>query len=144
MSGTGGGIFGKERVIVENVPLGNPDEDFMGVCGDAAAVCRIVRRNGRGIFAGSVACAADAQHLGVDEREYISKLPVEKIVELHITGLGLKDGCMRDHLPLREEDWEITEWAMDLIARGEWAGPSCWRLNMDGWAKEKGGRRKSG
>src|SRR5208283_4841828 len=109
--------------IVENVPLGNPQEGFSPACGDAEAVCRIVRGAKVGFLLDLSHARLTARFLGLDEREYVSRLPVGRICELHLTGLGLLDGRLRDHMPRKDVDWEMAQWAMGQIGAGRWSTP---------------------
>jgi uncharacterized protein (UPF0276 family) len=70
-----------------------------------------------------------AHHLGIDEREYISKLPVKRLREIHYTGLHNINGKLVDHLPILEEDWPILEWVMSQINSGDFSQP--WLLAFE-------------
>jgi hypothetical protein len=85
-----------------------------------------------------------ACNLGMDARAYSSIMPVERIREIHITGLQLLEGelleMMRrvgdpygmaqymagqfiDHLPMRDEDWVELEWLVGKIQAEQFAAP---------------------
>ena len=67
-----------------------------------------------------------ANALGRDAKEYIAEFPVERLRELHNTGLGLENGRLMDHLPLTADDWDFFDWALDHILSGTW--PEPWAL----------------
>lgn len=116
-------FFGADRVIVENVPLGNPQEGFAPECADPGIIAQIIERTGCGFLLDLSHARLTARQLGRDERQYISSLPVERIRELHLTGLEQVDGRLRDHMPMSDPDWEITEWVFAEVRRGHWSAP---------------------
>ena len=61
---------------------------------------------------GHVRVAAD--WYGMSEHDYLSQLPFEKVVAIHVSGSRVINGRRRDaHEPLVEEDYELLEWAME-------------------------------
>jgi uncharacterized protein len=64
-----------------------------------------------------------ARSLGMDEREYISNLPIVRLKEIHFTGLHNINGKLVDHLPVLEEDWPILEWVLGEIKSGRFSRP---------------------
>ena len=68
----------------------------------------------------------------MDEKDYIAALPLDKLRELHITGVQMHEGRLRDHLPLTENDWEMTAWASAQIRAGAWACPGVVALEYGG------------
>jgi uncharacterized protein len=117
------GFFGADRVIVENIPLGNPEENFALQCVDAAVIKEVVAQGKCGFLLDLSHARLTARHLGIDEREYISALPLDRMCELHLTGLQIVDGRLRDHMGMTEEDWQITQWAFEQIRLRKWKRP---------------------
>jgi uncharacterized protein len=143
--------FGIENVIVENAT------DFM----ESAMIqlvlpeniTRIVEETGCGFLFDLSHARMAARDFGVDAKEYIQKLPLKHIREMHITGIqfldekwmsffsdnGIEDsifhkfeGMWVDHLPFVEDDWPITEWALAQIHAGTWAEPEMVTLEYGG------------
>ncbi|OOM74235.1 DUF692 family multinuclear iron-containing protein [Clostridium sp. BL-8] len=56
-----------------------------------------------------------AQYHGLDVYDYISKLPLGRIVEIHVNGSGFdKDGFPADtHESIKEEDYRLLEWVLN-------------------------------
>jgi len=53
--------------------------------------------------------------LNRDPHDYIAALPLERLVEVHVSGTSLRDGQMVDsHEPLADEDADLLSW---LLAR---------------------------
>lgn len=115
--------MGAERVIIENVPY----PDFVSVIPPCAASLEVIRRvldeSGCGFLLdlSHARVAARSQHM--DEFEYINNLPVDRLRELHITGLKRIDGGWRDHMEMSEQDWPVLEWALANIRAGRWVEP---------------------
>ena len=74
-----------------------------------------------------------ARHMGLDERDYLARLPGSRLRELHVTGIGLDPaGLVCDHLGLSEEDWPVVTWVRDRIRAGEWATPEIMAFEYGG------------
>lgn len=50
-----------------------------------------------------------ARALGMDERETIQALPVRRVRELHITGIGLHEGEWVDPMEMQPDDWDLLD-----------------------------------
>jgi uncharacterized protein (UPF0276 family) len=64
-----------------------------------------------------------ARSLGMDEREYISNLPIHRLKEIHFTGLHQINGKLVDHLPILDQDWPILDWVLAEIKTGKFSQP---------------------
>lgn len=116
--------FGPERVIAENLPYWEemPD-DVIRPAVEPETIRQIVSEsNCQFLLDISHACIA-AKGLRMGYQDYISALPVEKMREMHISGLGVLEGRLRDHQRLSEDDWAALDWAMEQIRTGRWAAP---------------------
>ncbi|MFW5714082.1 MAG: DUF692 family multinuclear iron-containing protein [Brevefilum sp.] len=61
--------------------------------------------------------------LGINVRDYIEALPVDRLVELHVTGVRWHNGILTDHFQMMREDWDLFEWALGEIRSGHWREP---------------------
>ncbi len=134
--------FGPERVIVENVP--DIYERMIRPVMLPGVVNQVVDETGCGFLLDIAHARLAAGSLGVDEREYISALPVDRLRELHVTGIRTVEGEWRetlreagfdadlldaragqtmDHMPMTADDMAVFTWAMDNIHSGAWAAP---------------------
>lgn len=51
--------------------------------------------------------------LGLPDEEYLFRLPLGKVVEVHVSGPRPKDGILRDmHEPMSEEDYALLGWLL--------------------------------
>jgi len=115
--------FGPERVIVENAPHQYPGGVILRPAVDPDVISCLVREIDCGFLLDLSHARITARQLGMNEREYVAQLPVDRLRELHLTGLACHDGLLIDHMPLTEEDWLAAEWAMARIQAGDWAEP---------------------
>jgi len=134
--------FGAERVIVENdPPLGGAN---LACSFLPEAIRQVVEESGCGLLLDLAHVRLAAQHLGLDPREYAAALPLERVREMHVSGIQLfrpewgermraagvsadrlarLSGRHIDHLPMTDEDWVFLEWAMAEVRSGRCAEP---------------------
>ncbi len=116
--------FGRERVIVENLPYRGPEGARLRVGAEPAFMHRVCEEAGCGLLLDVAHARTAAHHLGLDEREYLSSLPVHRLRELHVSGVGRDEhGRLREHMPLSEDDWELLAWCLGEIREGRWGRP---------------------
>lgn len=121
--------FGPERVIAENMPYRGRDGIVLRAGAEPEVINRIISKTGCGLLLDISHARISAHHLGMDAQEYMQRLPIESLKELHFTGLHRLNGGLQDHLPVLEEDWPVLEWVMERIRSGEWAKP--WLLAFE-------------
>ncbi|HEY8416110.1 MAG TPA: DUF692 family multinuclear iron-containing protein, partial [Thermaerobacter sp.] len=84
---------------------------------------RVVAETGCGFLLDLAHARITAASLGLDPRRYVAALPVHRLCELHVTGLGHDGRRERDHMPLREPDWDLLTWTLDQVEAGVFARP---------------------
>ncbi len=118
--------FGADQVILE-LACWDPDPkwEIPRIVLQPELIARMVRDTGCGFLLDVAHARVNALHLGMDERDYLLRLPVERIRELHITGVIYDDEKRRhvDHFPMTPDDWTLAEWVFARIRRGDWARP---------------------
>lgn len=124
--------FGKERVAVENliyngrpgrVEGGSVADDWLLPGVQAAVIRAVIERADVGLLLDVSHARIAAHYAGWDAKAYIASLPVERLRELHLTGLGMHEGVLTDHLPLTDADWAFTQWALDEVKASRWGRP---------------------
>lgn len=118
--------FGPEHVIVENIPYWANPKGFMRLAVEPSVMRRVLDETGCGFLLDLSHARIAAHYLGRDVKEYIEEFPIERLRELHNTGLGMEGPRLMDHLPLTDEDWEFFDWALGCIQSGAW--PEPWAL----------------
>lgn len=124
--------FGAENVVVETVYNTDAERFFVPVCFDPAVVTRVVEAAGVGLILDLSHARLAAMDRGEDERGYIARLPVHRLRELHVTGVGEEEGALVDHKELSAADWALLEWTMDQVRAERWARPWCAALEYGG------------
>jgi len=121
--------FGADRVIGENVPYRGPAGKILRPAAEPSIIQRVLAETGCGLLLDISHARIAAHYLGMEEHLYISQLPVERIREMHFTGVQCPDGYWQDHLAAVEEDWQALDWTIQHIRGGEW--PKPWLLAFE-------------
>lgn len=117
--------FGPNGVMAENVPCPDLERDKPRVTVEPDVICRLIQISGCGLLLDLAHARLAAETLGMDVYSYISCLPLDRLREVHVTGVGLnREGQLEDHLPMTDEDWALFDWALDNIHAGRWAEPA--------------------
>jgi hypothetical protein len=121
--------LGPERVALENVPwatdLGTP---FAAIL--PQTIRRVIEASNCRLLLDLAHVRLAAHDLDMDPRDYIGQLPTDRLLEVHVSGVLVQpDGTWVDHHPMTEADWDLLRWALENIARGEWARP--WVLSFE-------------
>lgn len=113
---------GHETIAVESFPY-MPYHPFMKAAVNPELIADIINNTGTSLLLDLAHIRITALNLGIDAKAYIQKLPLDKLVELHITGIKPYQGYLTDHFELQPEDWDLFEWAMHQIHAGIWQEP---------------------
>ena len=120
---------GAENVIVENVPFRGKAGKVVRPAVETKTIRNVIESTGCGLLLDISHARIAAHYLGVDEQEYMSQLPVDRIMEMHFTGLHNIGGYLQDHLEILDNDWSVLQWAIEQIRKGLWAEP--WLLAIE-------------
>jgi uncharacterized protein (UPF0276 family) len=125
--------FGAAQVILENATW-DPTYEIPRPVLEAERICQMVRETGTGFLLDIAHARISATYLGVDPQTYIASLPVDRLRELHVTGViyDTKQNRLNDHFPMTAADWVLTEWALERIHSGAWAAPWVVALEYGG------------
>ena len=121
--------FGPEKVIIENVPYRGDQDKVFRIAVEPERIQEILADTGVGLLLDISHARIAAHHLGLDPQVYMDQLPVDRIKELHFTGLHQLNGRLQDHLSVLDRDWPVLEWVLDRIRSGKWAAP--WLLAFE-------------
>lgn len=140
--------FGAERIIAENIPYRASSLDEIGgkyarECVDPAVIRAVLDATGAGFLFDISHARITAQNLGMDLQSYIDALPIERMFEMHVTGLGEMNGIVTDHLPLQADDWAIFEAFMGRIGKDA-RDPWCLAFEYGGVGERFAPRSDSG
>ncbi len=120
--------YGADKVIAENVPHHGDDTTYeypvLRPAAQPDVIRSVIEATNCGFLFDLSHARISADALGLNWREYVRALPLERIREVHITGMTrLDDGRLEDHLGFTEADWEAFDWFMDEMRAGRAATP---------------------
>jgi hypothetical protein len=129
--------FGPDRVILENTPMTIVGRDYMRPIVDPQAISYIIEKTGCRLLLDLSHAIISATTLEVEAFTYIQSLPVNRLAEVHITGLAIENGQLQlvDHRAMRAEDWRVLEWALAQIRSGGWSEPNIIAFEYSGFGK---------
>lgn len=80
-------------------------------------LAELTRRTGCGILFDVENLYVNRRNLGVDAEAFIKAIPAKSVMEYHLAGYSIRDGCLvdtHDH-PVYPEVWEMYEYALQHI-----------------------------
>jgi len=139
--------FAGYPVISENLPF-EPLIPEYHLSSDPKLISEAIIETDTGLLLDISHARITSDTLGIDYQEYIEKLPLDRLHEVHITGVRRYHGFLEDHFEMQPEDWPSAEWAAERIRLGAWREPEIvafeyggvgewfsWRT--DSWALEE-------
>ena len=121
--------FGASMVIAENSPYHAGDGHVIRTAVEPEVVAGLVEDTGCGLLLDLSHARISASYLDMDEWEYLARLPLRRLREMHFTGVHQLDGRLEDHLPALPEDWLALEKSLEQIRTQKWAAP--WMLAFE-------------
>ena len=115
--------FGAARVIIENLIYRGPERSFLRLGIEPAVLGEVVAACGCGFLLDVSHAVITARSLGIDVWAYLDALPVHALEELHVSGIHLLEGGLKDHLSLTPDDWELLSGVVGRIKAGAWPAP---------------------
>ena len=135
--------LGPGAVALEHHPYTHANPNIRPAA-DPQVFSRVIQDTGCMLLLDLAHARITAHTLGVNVRDYIHALPLDRLVEMHITGIKTHSGVLTDHFELGEEDWTTLAWALEQIRAGTWRSPEIvafeyggigstfvWRTNPD-------------
>jgi uncharacterized protein (UPF0276 family) len=134
--------FGADRVMVENDHADGGRHRPVGYL--PQTIRRVVETAGCGLLLDVSHARLAAHALGMEVEDYLRRLPLDRIREIHVTGIQTYDRAWQDklraagvdpavlahyddklldHLPMTADDWEFFAWMLEQIRLGHWNAP---------------------
>lgn len=135
--------FGADKVIVENIPAN--DTRVLRISMRPEVMQAVVQTTGCGFLLDIAHAQLTIPYFDVDLKTYLDSLPVDRLREIHVSGIQMLEGewleglqselgaessflqryahAPMDHLPMTETDWEAVTWVMERIHSGAWNAP---------------------
>jgi uncharacterized protein (UPF0276 family) len=99
-------------LILENMPT-FPTQRYAHEV-DPCRIRQILDETGAGFLLDLAHARIAAGVFHWDVHEYLERLPLERTVEIHVSGLRQRKGVLYDaHEPMEEEDYRLLEWALE-------------------------------
>ena len=130
-----GDAVGIENVIVENLPTRRTNADGsrpLHCSVMAETIAAAIERSGCRLLLDIDHARNAADVLGMDAKDYIESLPVDRIGELHASGVQRIDGELEDHMGMSDECWGYFDWAIERMRSGAWATPGICAFEYGG------------
>ena len=109
-------------VISENLPFEPPLPEYH-LSSDPELISEAIVETDTGLLLDISHARITADTLEIDSQKYVEKLPLDRLQELHITGVRRYHGFLEDHFEMQPEDWPSAEWAAGQIRLGAWREP---------------------
>jgi len=116
--------FGPDAVIVENLIYRGDNRGLLRAGVMPEVLTDVVDGTGCGFLLDVSHARITAATLGIDPWRYLDSLPVHALQELHVTGVHVIDGGLRDHLPFQADDWRFLEGVVARVMAGAWPAPA--------------------
>lgn len=114
--------FGPERIIVENIPYRErhvrKGRRFLRPAVEPAVFSQVLAETKTGMLFDIGHALISAHTLGWEPQAYIRALPLERMRELHISGVRRHKGDLEDHLAMTDTDWLLFERTLGVMVRG--------------------------
>lgn len=114
--------LGKDSVALEQFPYTQATPNIRPAA-DSAIFSQVILDTGCMLLLDLAHASITAHTLGLDVKDYIQALPLDRLVELHITGVKPHSGILTDHFQMMPEDWSLLEWSLAEIHAGRWRRP---------------------
>jgi uncharacterized protein (UPF0276 family) len=114
--------FGAENVTLEHYPY-TTATPYLRTATDPSIFSQVVQDTGCQFLLDLAHAQITADTLGVDAKDDITSLPLERLTEVHITGIKMHGGILTDHFEMDDGSWDILAWALDNIKTGDWPKP---------------------
>ncbi|MBN1966743.1 MAG: DUF692 family protein [Anaerolineae bacterium] len=117
--------FGRERVLLENAPF-SPATELLRLSVEPDVFRRVAEATDCAFLLDISHARIAAASLGIEGHAYIESLPVNRLREVHVTGIHHQDGVPCDHLGLTEGDWAWFGWVLERVKAGAWGEAAPW------------------
>lgn len=122
--------YGPERVIVENVVYRAREPGGVPLTAvEPEVIADVVRTTGAGLLLDLAHARLTCRNLDLDPVDYLGRMPMERLTEIHVTGIAPRDGRWRDSMPMTDEDARLLESVLAWVREGRAAAP--WVVTLE-------------
>jgi uncharacterized protein (UPF0276 family) len=106
----------KVPIILENMPVPPDGKGRYAFDSDPDLINEILAKTGCKMLLDLAHTRVAAANKGIDVYDYLDRLPLEEVVQIHVSGPRMHDGYLRDvHEPLQEIDYALLEWVLARV-----------------------------
>lgn len=101
-------------VLLENMPLGKEDSQFFFLA-RPEFISRVIKETNTYFLLDIAHARAAAYALDISYEQYIKGLPLDRLMEIHLSGCNLRDDGQEvpNHDKMNEEDYEILNYLLE-------------------------------
>jgi uncharacterized protein (UPF0276 family) len=100
-------------ILLENMPAPPDEKGRYAFDADPDIINEILARTGCHLLLDLAHARVAAAGQGLDVHDYLALLPLDKVLQIHVSGPGMRDGHLRDlHEPLQEVDYALLDWVL--------------------------------
>lgn len=101
--------FGKE-ILLENVPTHKGEAEY-NFYSNPDFISKVIEETSCGFLFDIGHARVSAENLGIPFDEYVARLPMDKLIEIHLAGCmkNLDGNLVANHSKMNEEDYEFLE-----------------------------------
>lgn len=124
--------FGPEKVAVENV-VSRANGGLSAVeAVRPELISWLLEQTGAGLILDTAHLRLNCLEQGWDLTATLDQMPLDRLKELHITGVSEARGILHDSMPMGAEDWALAEDVFSRIDAGAAGRPWCVALEYGG------------
>lgn len=124
--------FGAGNLILENLPYRGAGRGLLRAGVEPELLTELLAGSGAGLLLDLSHAVITAEAFGERVDDYLARLPLGSLADLHVSGVRELDGRSVDHLPMTPADWQLVEAALGHIAAGRWSRPRSVTLEYGG------------
>jgi uncharacterized protein len=125
---------GAEAVALEHFPFTTTTPNIRPAA-DSQIFSEVIADTGCMLLLDLAHARITADTLNIDVKDYIRALPLDRLVEMHVTGIKPFGGILTDHFAMDEADWNLLSWALKEIKAGSWRKPEIVAFEYGGVGK---------
>jgi uncharacterized protein (UPF0276 family) len=98
-------------ILLENIP--HWPADTLDLAADPEFISEVLLETECDMLLDLSHARVSGERLGLPDEDYLFRLPLGKVVEVHVSGPRVKGGMLRDaHEPMTEDDYALLDWLL--------------------------------
>ncbi len=123
--------FGENKVALEHFPLSS-NNPHITLAANPQVFSQVIEDTDCRLLLDLAHARISAETMQMPVKEYIRALPLQRLVEVHITGIKKYSGVLTDHFEMTDEDWDLFYWLLDEIKTEKIPSPRLFAFEYGG------------